>query len=77
MAADCHLATWLILRMPSKSEARKLQSTLGLTSLRGLVKMDMASFQPKSTMATIAHKGGSLLLAALFASWVFTACNVI
>ena len=38
--------------------------------------MDMASFQPKSTMATIAHKGGSLLLAALFASWVFTACNV-
>jgi len=39
--------------------------------------MDMASFQPSSTMATIAHRGGSRLLAALLASWVFTACNAI
>ena len=46
------------------------------TSLRGLVRMAMASFQPSSTMATIAHSGGSRLLAALFASWVFTACKI-
>ncbi len=45
------------------------------TSLRGLVRMDMASFQPNSTMATIAHRGGSRLLAALLASCVLTACN--
>ena len=28
-------------------------------------------------MATMAHNGGSLLLAALLASWVFTACTPI
>lgn len=47
----------------------------GFTSRTGLVRMDMASFQPKSTMATIAHNGGSLLLAALLASWVLIACR--
>jgi hypothetical protein len=39
--------------------------------------MVMASFQPSSTMATMAHRGGSRLLAALLASWVFTACNTV
>ncbi|KAA6423365.1 MAG: hypothetical protein FRX49_06817 [Trebouxia sp. A1-2] len=38
--------------------------------------MDMASFQPSSTMATIAHRGGSLLLAALLASWLSPVLSV-
>lgn len=46
-----------------------------LTSRTGLVRMDMASFQPSRTIATMAHRGGSLLLAALLASCVLIACK--
>ena len=38
------------------------------TKRTGLVRIDIASFQPRRTMATMAHRGGSLLLAALLAS---------
>lgn len=68
------VATWCLLTGQLRPFSDPTQT---LTKRTGLVRIDMASFQPSRTMATMAHRGGSLLLAALLASCVFTACTPI